>query len=1004
MLKRYCCRVLLLSLLSPTVSLALGLGDIHLDSALNARLDADIDVVGASPEDLAALQATLASREAFTRSGDDYPSFLGALTFTSRKTADGRNVIHVSSANLASEPFATLLVEVNWARGHLVREYTVLLDPPVFSSQAASNVAVAAPAVDTAVRNGTVERGAAAAPADASSASPSAGPSAVAAAPVAAPSVAAPTATPAPPAAPPRPTAAAAAPAAAPSSAASGAPASSYTVKPGDTLYSIAGQAYPQADRSARPSELVAIYRANPAAFGGNMNLVRSGSRLRLPGDTEVAAISPGDASAEVHRQYSAWNGGRAAGPAAGSGGAGQLRLVPPQEGAATPASGAATAGAAAAAGTGNTAALQQQVQQLQAQLADTQRLLQMRSTELAALQARAAQSANAAAAPAPPPVAPTPAPVNSAAPTVPPPSPVTAAAPPSPAPPSAAAPAEKPKSPSSATANESGNSMLDLIVEYWYVPAALVAVLIVLMVVRVVRARQEDEFDRSLGRLTQPAMDPSSTTALRSSDTQPVRAMPVPRDEPSYHVEESGLQHVLEPPPPERAGATAQNVAIDSSVTGQTPVALDQGDPLAETDFHMAYGLYEQAVDLVQTAIAREPNRRDLKLKLLEVFFVWGNHDRFVQSAHELAGSRDKALPGEWEKIVIMGRQIAPEDSLFANRGALAGAASGGVDLNLEGGQNRVDFDLLGEPSANGGPDVGVDLDLGAALGETALSDSDPTGEPHQFGSRVDSTGSTREMPVQGDSPTRRSPEAEIPTVEQPHLRGDDNSTIQQKIDLAARAGMISSEQTAELALDDLGLDLGELENTVDEPVALDKTVESRKGAAGAELTPSTSGTWMFNDTDFVSALSQEGTPTQVAPSISEDSMTVLMTQAGPRPTADNSVTSQMPALDTDGMDLDLGDLHSPEAANGLDLDVGTAAEGEGTYLPTQKMKAEDMAMPELEPATMSEVGTKLDLARAYMDMGDPEGARSILAEVLSEGSVSQKQEARRLMDTLPG
>ena len=64
----------------------------------------------------------------------------------------------------------------------------------------------------------------------------------------------------------------------------------------------------------------------------------------------------------------------------------------------------------------------------------------------------------------------------------------------------------------------------------------------------------------------------------------------------------------------------------------------------------------------------------------------------------------------------------------------------------------------------------------------------------------------------------------------------------------------------------------------------------------------------------------------------------------------------------------------------------------------------AEDIPLPDLEPATMSEVGTKLDLARAYMDMGDPEGARSILSEVLLEGSGSQKQEARRLMDTLPG
>ena len=59
---------------------------------------------------------------------------------------------------------------------------------------------------------------------------------------------------------------------------------------------------------------------------------------------------------------------------------------------------------------------------------------------------------------------------------------------------------------------------------------------------------------------------------------------------------------------------------------------------------------------------------------------------------------------------------------------------------------------------------------------------------------------------------------------------------------------------------------------------------------------------------------------------------------------------------------------------------------------------------MQDLEPATMSEVGTKLDLARAYMDMGDPEGARSILAEVLSEGSVNQKQEAQRLLDSIPG
>jgi len=92
------------------------------------------------------------------------------------------------------------------------------------------------------------------------------------------------------------------------------------------------------------------------------------------------------------------------------------------------------------------------------------------------------------------------------------------------------------------------------------------------------------------------------------------------------------------------------------------------------------------------------------------------------------------------------------------------------------------------------------------------------------------------------------------------------------------------------------------------------------------------------------------------------------------------------------------------------LDLDVGAPEpSGDTGYQRTQRIEP----MPELngdatetdhEPVTMSEVGTKLDLARAYMDMGDPDGARSILNEVLQEGSASQKQEAQRLVNSIPG
>ena len=102
-----------------------------------------------------------------------------------------------------------------------------------------------------------------------------------------------------------------------------------------------------------------------------------------------------------------------------------------------------------------------------------------------------------------------------------------------------------------------------------------------------------------------------------------------------SYRVEETGPHEQPSFAAPEvskLSSATGQHVAIDDTVTGERPVALDQGDPLAEADFHMAYGLYDQAADLVQIAISREPDRRELKLKLLEVFFVWGNKDRFLQ------------------------------------------------------------------------------------------------------------------------------------------------------------------------------------------------------------------------------------------------------------------------------------------------------------------------------------------------------------------------------------
>jgi pilus assembly protein FimV len=93
----------------------------------------------------------------------------------------------------------------------------------------------------------------------------------------------------------------------------------------------------------------------------------------------------------------------------------------------------------------------------------------------------------------------------------------------------------------------------------------------------------------------------------------------------------------------------------------------------------------------------------------------------------------------------------------------------------------------------------------------------------------------------------------------------------------------------------------------------------------------------------------------------------------------------------------LGVGEVDDEE----LDLDIGESYEDESGS--TNTMEMTDMTMPEAEALTLSEIGTKLDLARAYMDMGDPDGARSILQEVMEEGDNAQQADAKRLLDTLP-
>ena len=130
---------LVLVILLSSKAWALGLGDIRMDSALNEPLNARIELLAASPEELEGLTIAMASAATFERYGIDRPFYLQGIQFNIVRSgrADG-NFVQVRSASPMAEPFITFLVEASWSRGRLLREYTVFLDPPTFAPPAAT--------------------------------------------------------------------------------------------------------------------------------------------------------------------------------------------------------------------------------------------------------------------------------------------------------------------------------------------------------------------------------------------------------------------------------------------------------------------------------------------------------------------------------------------------------------------------------------------------------------------------------------------------------------------------------------------------------------------------------------------------------------------------------------------------------------------------------------------------------------------------------------------------
>lgn len=977
----------LLAGLLPLTAGALGLGEITLRSALNQPFVAEIPVTAASADELNQLSVRLAPPATFERFGLDRPGFLDDLSFQVQREGS-RAVVRVTSAQPISEPFISLLLDVGWPQGRLLREYTVLLDPPTFAARPE------APPTPAALP-------AAAGPAPAAPA--------IRREPVADVAPARPAAT---------------------GAVTSGPDGDVYgPVRPNETLWGISERLRGTTNVSLNQM-MLAIYRANPEAFAGNINLLRRGAILRVPGGGDLAGVSSREADSEFRRQDDAW---RNAASGAGAVAPSRLQLVPPGEETAGAGSGASSGPAPtqAPAPAADKAALERE-------LAEQQRLLSLKNSELKALQDRVSQLEGRAPGPAPVGV-PAPADVEAPAAEEPAVEPVV------PADSSAAAPvaADEPtqeRKPARRPASErdSGGgfpgTLTGIIFNVWFLASAAAVLLAGLFFVFARRRMAAaDEASSRFGN------DLRGDMLAGAASTQPL----VRRD--GYSVEEgaSADRTQVSAAPGRAAGRDSDTeTPLERTISTEGAVELDQADVVAEADFHMAYGLYDQAAELLSRALRDSPDRRDLRLKLLEVYFIWENKAAFLKEAQIFQRQQKGGADPDWNKVVIMGKQICPGEALFAGAIGATGAVGldlgaaddqGSVDISFDEGEaEALDLDLTG---ARQGPSSDLlDFDLTSAEGATGDASLDDTSmmktEIAPRGGSRTVEGPTIEARYAGDySPTMETPTIEsrglgattmeTPTIETPTVETAAGGTLETPTLESAVPGMrpgatdprrqSSGDQTEEINLEDLGLDLTGLDDVAGElGTGIHDALEIGDNSAGDDLVFDLGSAEDDDASDLLQGLDPDSTAEMRGMAPDEGTLDLpafgnaLEKRAAGRgaPADPTSQTSEQRAVEDTAEQPRVGSSSLGDASaelSAVDFDIGDdkAEDMEPTSVMTGRRRGP-------EGPTMTEVGTKLDLARAYVDMGDPEGARSILNEVLEEGDSAQRQEARRLLDDL--
>ena len=788
---------------------ALGLGRLAVQSALGESLKAEIDITSMTPEEASSLKLRVAPPEAYRAAGVEYNAALASAQVQVVRRPDGRQVLRVTSDRAVLEPFVDVIIEASWASGRLVREYTMLFDPPVTRQAAAPatepTVAPAAPAPAPAPAVAQPPA-VATAPAPASSRLPAARPAPVA----------------------PRVATLPAAPAAA-------AGADEYRVRPGDTLSRIAGQT--QRPGVSLDQMLVSLFRANPQAFmSDNMNRLKSGTVLSVPSADEVGKLAPKEARDVIIAQsndFAAYRQRLASGVTT------TAQTAPPRQAAGKvqaqvddrKQSAAATQDRLKLSQGGVKASAPETKESKAAESKDASTRLaelsrnvnELKKLQGAATPAPAPATPPASAPAAAPAPAPAPAPVVAAAPAPAPapavaPAPVAASSPmPAPTVVAAAPPAAAASKPIAAPPPVTGGSepgMLDSLLDNsLLLPAA--GVLVALL--------GGFGLYRLRGRMRKPA---GETSFLES------------RLQPDSFFGASGGQRVDTHEAPSSTTGSSSSMSYSLSQLD----AIGDVDPVAEADVYLAYGRDLQAEEILKEAMRANPERMAIRSKLLEVYAKRRDIKGFELLATQML-TLTRGEGEDWPKAQALGLTIDPENPLY-KPGAAPEGGSGGKDGPVEvlGAPTQPYTAPVAppafQPAADATLDGGnLDLDLElplppatAAIEPTlSLSESTQPFTTTAANPRIDTLDfsldeiNPKTIPVQ-----QARPEAVAPTVALPPRDRVDDGLDFDLGDLGGEAPAPKAAAATDPKLDfgEFGLDTG----TPEPPISPDHDPLSRK------------------------------------------------------------------------------------------------------------------------------------------------------------------------------